>query len=370
MKVLILTCNTGQGHNASAAAIQEVFVTNGHECNIADTISFLSKSASKIVDTCFTAIYRHIPKAFNLGYTHAEDHIGKLDPAEALLKVMIPGNKRLHRYITENGYTHVICVHIFPAIMLTMLRKRVSLDASISFLTTDYTLYPLMDKVDIDQYLLPHADLAPAFEQSGIPAERLFATGMPVRKAFFEEQSRTESRRKLGLSDSDTIILMMGGSMGCGPIEELVNSLADAVDEHTKILISCGTNAKLLRNLEKNTSGKVFAFRYAENIPDIMAASDLFITKPGGISITESSILGLPTLLLNFVGGCETHNFNFFTEHQYAVGAQNVEDAVKKCCDLLASPDILAWHSARTRAAFDRNPAVEIYRVVSGEYTN
>ncbi len=369
MKTLILTCNTGQGHNSSAAAIQEVFVSNGHECNIADTLSFLSKGASKIVDTCFTAIYRHIPKAFNLGYTHTDVHIGKLGAADTLLKVLIPGSKRLQRYIVENGYTHVICVHIFSAIMLTMLREQFGTAVSVSFLTTDYTYYPLMEKVDVDLYLLPHADLKDQFCQSGIAPEKLVPTGMPVRRAFLTPQNKQEARKALGLSDQERIIFMMGGSMGCGPIEELVRTLSSASDDNTRILIACGTNTKLLRNLQKLASNNIHPFRYADNIHQIMSAADLFITKPGGISITEAATLGLPILLLDFVGGCETQNYRFFTEHQYAFGCENIADAVTKCHDLLQNPDILAWHSAHLRDSFNRDPANEIYRAIAAQTT-
>lgn len=367
MKALILTCNTGQGHNSSATAIQEVFVSNGYECNIADTLSFLSKGASKIVDTCFTAIYRHIPKAFNLGYTHTDVRIGKLGAADALLKVLIPGSKRLHRYIVENGYTHVICVHIFPAIMLTMLREQFQTNVSVSFLTTDYTYYPLMEKVDVDIYLLPHADLKEVFSKNGIAEEKLAPTGMPIRRPFLSPQSKADARKALGLSEDERVIFIMGGSMGCGPLEDMVRNLATAMADNTRILIACGTNSKLLRSLQKHTASNVYPFRYADNIQQIMSASDLFITKPGGISITEAATLGLPTLLLDFVGGCETENFRFFTEHQYAFGCEDIADIVNKCQHLLQNPDILAQHSARVREVFARDPAYEIYRAISAQ---
>lgn len=363
MKTLILTCNTGQGHNSAAAAIQEVFLQNGRVCDIADTLGFLPKGTSKIVDTCFTGIYRHVPKAFDLGYANTDVQLGKLNAADTVRTLFVPAAKKLARYVTENGYTNIICVHIFAAIVVTVGVEKYGMSVKSSFLSTDYTCYPFIEKTNVEHYFLPHADLAAEFAKNGVPLDRMHNTGIPVRSAFYVTRNKTAAREALHLPQNAKIVLMMGGSMGCGPIEELVLSIVQKTDDNTRLLVSCGTNDKLLRALEKHASEKLQPFRYSDDIPQMMAAADLFITKPGGISITEAGVAALPTLLLNMVGGCETPNYQFFTEHGFAFGAADVTDAAVQCVALLADPQQLKEQAERQRTAFGKNAAQEIYNV-------
>lgn len=210
---------------------------------------------------------------------------------------------------------------------------------------TDYTCYPFVDKTNIDFYLLPHADLIDEFVSNGIPKEKMIVTGIPVRSAFLEKMDKQKARKILNIDEDKKVIFIMGGSMGCVPIEKLVCCLSEKTDMDTIIFVSCGTNGKLLRSLKKLLAKNVIPFEYSSEVPRIMAASDLFITKPGGISITEAGIMGLPTLLIDAVGGCETPNYKFFIKHGYAFGANNVDSAVEKCIDILASPELLLSQS-------------------------
>lgn len=362
MKTLILTCNTGQGHNSSASSIKDVFASNGQHCEIVDALGFLSKQASKIVDKCFTGIYRYIPKAFDNVYTHTDAHIGNLSAADSMVTVLKPGCKRLYKYITENGYDNIICVHLFPAIMVTVIKQKYGLSAKTSLLTTDYTCYPFTEKTDMELYFLPHEDLADDYIKNGKARERLVATGIPVRRDFLEAPSRTAARSSLNLPQDAKVVFIMGGSMGCGPMEELVLQISRAVDADTRLLVSCGTNEKLLKSLKKQAADNIFAFSYADNVPEIMAAADLFVTKPGGISVTEAGVSGLPAVIIDVVGGCETPNFKFFTEHEYYFGAENTADAAKKCIELLEDPEKLAERSRLLRKVFYKNSAEEIYK--------
>ncbi len=365
MKTLILTCNTGQGHNSSASSIRDVFTSNGQFCEIMDALGFLSKRASKIVDKCFTGIYRHIPKAFDSVYTHTDAHIGHFSAADSMVTVLKPGCKRLYKYIIENGYDNIICVHLFPAIMVTVIKEKYGLSAKSSLLTTDYTCYPFTEKTDMDLYFLPHADLANEYIKIGKTKEKLVATGIPVRNDFLNAPDKVAARSSLGLPRDSKVIFIMGGSMGCGPMEELVLQIARAVDADTKLLVSCGTNEKLLRNLKKHAADNTTVFSYSNDIPAIMSAADLFVTKPGGISITEAAVSGLPAVIIDVVGGCETPNFKFFTEHEYYFGAETTKDVANECIELLKSPEKLAERSHLLRKVFYKNSAEEIYKATA-----
>lgn len=367
MKTLILTCNTGQGHNSSASSINDIYSANGDICEVADALSFLSKQASKIVSKCFTGIYRHIPKAFDSMYSHSEtDSRHSINTMESAIKLLKLGCKRLYKYIITEEFDSIICVHLFPALMVSWLKKKYGLEVKTSLLTTDYTCYPFTAKTDMDLYFLPHEALADEFNNIVKDKSKLVATGIPIKRGFLSLPDKASARKLLGIDDNMKVIFIMGGSMGCGPMEDLVIKVAEGADQNTRILVSCGTNKALLKSLQKKNLTGTEVFSFSDNIPNIMAASDLFVTKPGGISSTEAAVSGLPTIVMNVIGACETPNYNFFTEHNYFYGAKSIDEIAELCTTLLSDPEALKERSLLLKQTFHKDSAAEIYMALKG----
>ena len=365
MKVLILTCKTGQGHNSSAAAIKQSFDARGIPCDIADNVAFMSKLGSKMMDKAFTGIYLHMPKFFDHGYGKVNFNILGTSSAEMFADTLVTFSGKLRKHIAKEGYTHVICVHLLSAVMISAMNKKKPLGVKTSFLSTDYTMLPFIETTRLDQYFLPHRDLADLFVQMGLPRENLVDTGIPVRSQFLNyERNKAHERGKLGLPTDAKVVFIMGGSMGCGPIEELVKSIASVGGDDLRVLVSCGTNDKLLHSLEKLDDKRITPFRYSDNVPGIMTASDVFVTKPGGVSITEAGVMAMPTVLLNAIGGCETPNYNFFISHGFAEGAKDVADAARICSELLSDSERREAIRERLTKDFSRHSADEIAEAV------
>lgn len=364
MKTLILTCNTGQGHNSSASAIMNVYSQNSDVCETADALSFLSKQASKIVDICFTGIYRHIPKAFDSMYSHSDTEAHPINAMDSAIQLLKLGCKKLYKYITDGGFDSIICVHLFPAIMISWLKEKYDLPCKTALLTTDYTCYPFTAKTDMDLYFLPHKDLRDEFLKIVKSDNKLIATGIPIKEDFFALPEKAVAKSKLGLKEDEKVVFVMGGSMGCGPMEDLVCRIRESIDEGVHLLVSCGTNKTLLKALEKKELHNTEVFSFSDNIPTIMAAADLFVTKPGGISSTEASVSGLPTIVMNVIGACETPNYNFFVDHNYFYGATTIEDVCNFCSTLLKDDNELKARSKKLKEAFNHNAAADIYKAM------
>ena len=364
MKTLILTCNTGQGHNSTAASIREVFEFNHTQCDIADALSFLSPQASKLITTVHSGIFSLVPKVFDMGYSTSKDS-GKMNPAEYLTKAISFGAKKLSNFIIENEYNHVICVHLFAGVLVTNMRQKYRTNVTFSFLPTDYTAYPLVEKTMADLYFMPHEALSELYVQKGVDKKKLIPTGIPIRRAFIAARTKSEARKLLNIAEDEKVILMMCGSLGCGPIKDIAISILEKAPKNTRLLVACGVNKKLLKSLQKLNCDRITAFSYSDNVPQLMAASDVFVTKPGGISITEASRVGLPMVLINLIGACETPNFEFFTAHDYAVGCKHPSEVADKCKELLDSPEKLDELSNRIKANFSKNSTQIIYDHVS-----
>ena len=180
MKILILSCNTGEGHNSCARAISEELERKGDWGYIADGLAFLSTGTSKFVSGWHTRLYRYFPRLYGKGYEYAEKHPMNIKKHTAAYRMIRRGAKRLRKVIKAGGYDGVICTHLFPAMMVTGLVKKGTVTIPACFVATDYTASPGCEKVGLPT-ITPHPDLTGEFQAAGIPAENILAYGIPVR---------------------------------------------------------------------------------------------------------------------------------------------------------------------------------------------
>ena len=197
MRTLILSCNTGAGHNSCARAIQEVYQSRGETCDVIDALLFISKRASKFISNWHTRIYLHAPKFFSAGYEKAEEKDDLFREGTPVYKYITSGADRMYDYIVNNGYDNVICTHVFPALALTeVLRRHPGLSITTSHVSTDYTCSPCTADSRLDWYFMPSGLLKDEFVRCGIPEDKLIASGMPVRKAFYQASDKAQAKKR------------------------------------------------------------------------------------------------------------------------------------------------------------------------------
>lgn len=138
MRTLILSCNTGQGHNSCAKALQEAYEANGAVCDIEDALRFISPNFSKFISWGHTTIYRHFSGLFKWGYAYSERHPDLFHGNSSVFKLLTGGTKRMYEFIRDGQYDSVICVHVFSAMILTEMLKQHPMDIKTSFVATDY----------------------------------------------------------------------------------------------------------------------------------------------------------------------------------------------------------------------------------------
>lgn len=224
MQTLILSCNTGAGHNSCAQAVQEAYHSRGEICNITDSLQFISEKASTFISNWHTRIYRHAPRLFDAGYQRAESHEDIFCEGTPIYKLLSSGAERMYQYIRSAGYDNIICTHVFPALALTeMRRQHPCLQLVTSHISTDYTCAPCTADSALDWYFIPSTSLLGEFEQCGLQPQKLIASGIPVRQQFYQRVSQEAGKANAGISPAHQHILMMCGSMGCGPMEEIIS---------------------------------------------------------------------------------------------------------------------------------------------------
>ncbi len=366
MGILLLSANTGEGHNATAKAIMEVYQRQNIPCQLEDTLAFLSPGFSKFICNWHVRLYRYGPKLFDWGYRFAE-YTAAQDDFNPIYELLALGAKKLRDWILAQDFDAILCTHTFAGLMLTEIRRSWGLEIPCYFVDTDYTCHPTVEQCQLDGYFIPTADQIGEFEVAGIPSEQLLPFGIPVRQAFYQRQSRQDAREQLGLDPESIYVLLMCGSMGCGPIEKIAKDLVKALPENARVIAVCGSNASLFASMEKLQSPRLTVLGFTTNIDIYMDAVDLMITKPGGLSSTEGANKGLPMVFFNLIGACESRNFNYFLSKEYALGSTSEAEVVDLAVVLARDRALREKMSANLKAHFGRNSAEEIVRFVAAE---
>lgn len=363
MRVLILTCNTGGGHNAVAAALAESFRRLGVSSDTADGLSFISQKASRFVSKWHTRFYRRYPKLYRAGYMSAENDAESNDRDNPVYRYMARGARRLGRAIQDGGYDAVVCVHVIPAMMMTELRRQHETGPVFCFVATDYTCSPTVGGCTPDVCVIPHEELAEEFVSCGIARETLLAAGIPVRAVFRERGDRAAARSELALPPEGRHIVLMSGSIGCGPMADIAAELEKRMERGDFASVLCGSNRQMLYALRRRGFRRVEAVGFTNRVHRYMDSADVLVSKPGGISITEAGTRGTPLLLADMVGGCETRNQEFFHARGWAETCQP-EDMADAALALLDRPERRQALVAQQHRDFDGLAADRVAQAV------
>lgn len=363
MRVLILSCNTGEGHNSCAKAIKESFDLHNEYCCIDDALRFVSKGLSNIVSKSHVFIYRHLPSLFRFGYRYVEEHAGFYDERSVVYKVLVHGSKKLLEFIRAERFDTVICTHPLAVIILNAAIEKGNLNLHTSFVATDYTCSPTVEAGDLGTYFIPDDSLKGEFIEYGIDADKLVSSGIPVRQMFFISAEKEHAKKTFGINPVHNHLLVMCGSMGCGPMKKLASIIAEGLTEETEMTVVCGTNKRLRRYLERKhgEDEKVHICGYVQDMSRLLDSADVYLTKPGGISVTEAKTKHLPMVFVNAVAGCEEYNRKFFMDRGAAVSADSTHDLAKQCLSILGSDDSRIQMRAALEDIQQTNAAEFIY---------
>ena len=165
-----------------------------------------------------------------------------------------------------------------------------------------------------------------------MPKRDITATGIPIHPVFSQPKGRVECLERLGLKGDRPVVLQLSGGFGVGPIEKLFRALLD-VDEPLEIMVVTGRNQKVKTQLEKvklPSRHNVKIFGFTDKIDELMAAADLVLSKPGGLTTSETLARGAAMVIVNPIPGQETRNSDFLLESGAAIKVNNIATLAHK----------------------------------------
>lgn len=313
MKVLILSCGTGGGHNAAGRAIEEEFLRRNIDCTMKDFHELTSRNTAKKVKNIYLWSTMKAPFVFKYAYK-AGAKISSSKYKSPVYAANIFNAPKLKQYIEENGYDAIVTPHLFPAETLTRIRKKNQIAFKTFFIATDYTCTPFTEETESDYYFIPHPALEQEYISRGIRREKLVSFGIPVSGKFGAEIKKETARKELSLPQEKPIYLIMSGSMGYGDIGEMIYQLSEETEKDAYILAVTGENQPLKKELEQRFTDdkKVTVLGYTDQVALYMKAADAVFTKPGGLTSTEAAASRIPIVHTKPIPGCEDKNCAFF----------------------------------------------------------
>lgn len=365
-RILILSCFTGEGHNSAARAMHSAFDALEVPSRIMDPVSFQGKHAQHFISSFYNGMIRRSPGAFGALYK-----VGALYDATGWVSPVYLANaayaERLNRFLEAQGYTDVVCTHLYGMEAMTALKKRGRSAVPAYGVMTDYTCIPFFAETELDGYFTPHASLSEDLIRRGLPADKLHPFGIPVSPAFDSPLSRQEARARLGVPGEQKLFLIMTGGVGCESLLGLCDAFL-AADESMVAQILVGHNAGLGETIRQRygADGRIRPVPFTDQVPVYMRAADVMLSKPGGLTSTEAAAANVPFVAVKAIPGCETCNAAFFQQHGMALSAQSDEEAVAFAMELASDPEraermrraqreTLPLHAARTIAQFILN---------------
>ncbi|MBQ4495734.1 MAG: glycosyltransferase, partial [Selenomonadaceae bacterium] len=330
MKVLILSASIGSGHTKAAQALQKVF---GGSAQIVDFMSREISALNWLTKKFYLAALRFIPDLYDRIYKFADGRrVGVSARFLSSALMYLP----FARLLKEFQPDVVICTHPFPeaaASLWKFLHAKSARNFLLATVLTDYSLHEIWIYGEVDAYFVATAEMQRELAAHCRTGQRIFATGIPIDEKFSSLTEAHDATRKT--------ILIMGGGLGLGSIEETLREL-DKVQSPLKVVVVAGQNEKLLARLKRlKISHAVEVLGYVSDVDKLMAAADLLITKPGALTMTEAFAVGLPLILHAPIPGPEALNASYATAHGAAieVGDKKISAVV---AELLSNPARLA----------------------------
>lgn len=336
MDALILSCSTGGGHNAAGTAIKQELEARGHYVVMMDPYELVSHKLATEVGRAYVKMVQRMPKLFGIVYSLGS--LVRYVPGKSpVYYANIAVAKKLSVYLQKHPADVIIMSHLYPAELVTYLKKSGEKLPLTVFVATDYVCIPFTEETDCDYYVVPGDAQVKNFLKRGIPKNKILPFGIPVGPSFDELMDQTQARVMLGLEQDKKYVLLTGGSIGAGKIEKTIRILLFRMRKEEingKVIVICGNNEKLYRRLERKYGKKLILIRKTDQMAYYMRACDLFISKPGGLSSTEAAVSQVPYIHITPIPGCETHNMRYFSRNGMSIAVRypsvELSHAVKK----------------------------------------
>jgi processive 1,2-diacylglycerol beta-glucosyltransferase len=301
VRVLIASLPIGTGHDSAARAVTQALVARGATVQRSRHLEV----HTRLTRSAYYQALRFVPKPYDLAFHRSHDG---WRPAWAANR---------HRWRRLSPVLADVAASFHPDWVIATHPFALSAWAGVADRTfgvvgvlTDLSVHRFWYEPDADAYAVWLPGMRQDLVRWGLPEDRIWVTGIPIRPEFSSVRPRFEGP-----------LVVMGGGLGMGPIERTVMRLR-ALDRPLRVV--CGKNERLFDRLERRfRSDQVTVYGYVDNLPAVLDGAALVVSKPGGLTVAETAASGIPLLISHHLPGQECVNLSRLRRLGLAVASEH-----------------------------------------------
>lgn len=373
-RVLLLHATVGTGHKRAAEALAKAFTRRQPgEVRVEDVLDHTSRLFRVAYARSYLELTDRAPLVWGYFYTqtNADPNLAEFtnNVRKLVESIGTTGLKDLLRSFLPDV---IICTHFLPMELLVRYKRNAQLTQPVYCVVTDHAAHTFWTYTEIDGYFVPDRQTRDQLIARGVAAPQITVSGIPIDPDIAEPKDCRATRAARGLPEEGRVITLFGGGIDDAHARAIVHGLLDSQVEATLVVVA-GRNPTLLDSLAdlRSTPGlRLRLHGFVDYVDDLIAASDLVITKAGGLIVSEILARGVPLVVIDPIPGQEEWNADFVVSSGAGVQLRMCESVAPTVERLLARPQLLAEMRAGAHAVGRPRSALEVSEQVIDDYTN
>jgi processive 1,2-diacylglycerol beta-glucosyltransferase len=368
-KLIILSASSGSGHTRAGEALEMAAANFPGIASVRhiDVLEYGSALLGELYSDMYKQMVSKTPSLWGWWYDKSDTPW----KGETFRVTMERSQmKPLMECLKAEAPDIIICTHFLASDIVSYMLQHEQISTRHAVVVTDLHVHALWLCHQFEHYFVPTDESAYYLHQIGFPDDRITVSGIPIHPMFSQRMDHEAHRRKFALDPSMPVVLLSAGTFGMDSSIVALRALLQ-MEQPAQIVALCGTNEELLANVVRATEGapahlKFTALPYTAEMHVWMAIADLFIGKPGGLTISEALASALPMILLNPIPGQEEINAASMLEEGVAVSPTDVVTLPYKVDLLLREPHRLASMRERMKQLAQPQAAYTILETLLG----
>lgn len=346
-KVLIFYAAYGGGHLSAAKSIKQYIEENYNDMQIEmiDCVKYINKALDKVTTAAYREMAKKAPWAWEKVYYKSQKGF--------IAKVSTTSNKimavKMAKLFREYQPDVVISTHPFGSQMTSYLKQKGKTNCTLATVMTDFAPHDqwLIGNNFVDFYFVSNSSMKDSLIKSDIPENKIYVTGIPISNRFLKDYNKEEICSSFDINPNmKTILFFGGGEYGLG--KDKTVAILDTLSnfENFQVIAIAGKNKKMKEAFEKIVTEKhkedfIKVLPFTDKVPELMSISDLVITKPGGLTVSESLASHLPLIVINPIPGQEEENAEFLENAGCAIWLKKKDNPADILSDVLTNENKL-----------------------------
>ncbi len=371
-KILIIYGSYGGGHLSAAKSIKEYIEKNYTDTDVVmlDCIEYVNKIINKLTTKAYADMAKNAHWIWKQLYYNSEKNGALARIGNAVNRLMAI---KLNKLFKNGAPDLIISTHPFSSQMCAILKSKGKINSQIATILTDYAPHrQWLEKPEyVNYFFVAHDGMVEDLVKRGIDRNKIYSTGIPLSNRFLAHYDKDGILKEFGLAKNKaTVLFFAGGEYGFGK-DTTFNILKTIIEEfdNLQVVAIAGKNVKMQAKFEtliKETDSEdtVKVLSYTNKVPELMSISDIVISKPGGLTTTESLASGLPIIVINPIPGQEEENAEFLEQNGVGIWLKKNDNIKEKLREILSSTEKIKEMKINARLLSKKNSTADICKIL------